>query len=97
MHEEVVRGTLATLQEYCSKGVRGEVCLVIAPLPEAKAEDRTVPASVLDLITELVHRGMSRRDAAAKLTEHTDLSKKQAYQVVLDLPSTPTTDDPEPS
>lgn len=79
LHEEVVRGSLASLQERFADGARGEITLVIA------AADVRDDVALIDPDTraaELLKSGLSARDAARTLAEETGMPKREAYALV---------------
>jgi 16S rRNA (cytidine1402-2'-O)-methyltransferase len=78
-YEEVKRGTLLSLAEWASEGVRGEITVVLSG-----AEPRQV--SVADLVDEVSARvasGERLKSAAAEVAEATGVSKKELYDAVL--------------
>jgi 16S rRNA (cytidine1402-2'-O)-methyltransferase len=78
-YEEVKRGTLSSLAEWASEGVRGEITVVLSG-----AEPRSV--SVADLVEEVSSRvaaGERLKSAAAEVAEATGVSKKELYDAVL--------------
>jgi 16S rRNA (cytidine1402-2'-O)-methyltransferase len=78
-YEEVKRGTLSSLAEWASEGVRGEITVVLSG-----AEPRSV--SVADLVDEVSARvaaGERLKSAAAEVAEATGVSKKELYDAVL--------------
>ncbi len=86
IHEEFRSGTLGTLHEYFSQvEPRGEITVLLkgtgAP---PTAPDRT--AEAIDLATELLAAGQSRKEAVAKLMESLGLARNEAYRLVLNLP-----------
>ncbi|OXM65279.1 16S rRNA (cytidine(1402)-2'-O)-methyltransferase [Amycolatopsis vastitatis] len=78
-YEEVKRGTLSSLAEWASEGVRGEITVVLSG-----AEPRSV--AVADLVEEVSARvaaGERLKSAAAEVAEATGVSKKELYDAVL--------------
>ncbi|WIY07390.1 16S rRNA (cytidine(1402)-2'-O)-methyltransferase [Amycolatopsis mongoliensis] len=78
-YEEVKRGTLSSLAEWASEGVRGEITVVLSG-----AEPREV--SVADLVGEVQSRvsaGERLKTAAAEVAEAAGVSKKELYDAVL--------------
>ena len=82
LHEEVLRGDLATLAEACAENEpRGEIVLVIAPPQAAK------PASVAetdDLLRQALARA-SVKDAVGEVADATGLPRREVYQRALAL------------
>jgi 16S rRNA (cytidine1402-2'-O)-methyltransferase len=82
--EETRAGTLAELAGYYATApVRGEVTIVVAgggtPAPDVHAPD--LPERARTLLAQ----GLSRKDAAARLTEETGISRNTAYRIVNEL------------
>ncbi|MEU5261839.1 16S rRNA (cytidine(1402)-2'-O)-methyltransferase [Amycolatopsis sp. NPDC021455] len=78
-YEEVKRGTLSSLAEWASEGVRGEITVVLSG-----AVPRSV--SVADLVEEVSARvasGERLKAAAAEVAEAAGVSKKELYDAVL--------------
>ena len=78
-YEEVKRGTLSSLAEWASEGVRGEITVVLEG-----AAPRSV--SVADLVEEVSARvasGERLKSAAAEVAEAAGVSKKELYDAVL--------------
>lgn len=78
LHEEVVRGELASLVTRFADNVRGEITLVIAA-------DQSSDPTLLDPDTHavaLLQSGLSARDAARKLAQDTGLPKREAYALI---------------
>ena len=94
LHEEVRRGTLATLRDSVADGVRGELTLVIAgaPAPERPADDGATAIAAVDA---LIAAGESTRDAVAKVAAQRGLRRRALYAAVTGrrdaTPSTPAT------
>jgi 16S rRNA (cytidine1402-2'-O)-methyltransferase len=77
IHEEVVRGTAASLAErYASEEVRGEVVLVFGPASESDAD--TGPA--VDAVRRLIDAGAKARPAAAVVSELTGVPANHLYR-----------------
>jgi 16S rRNA (cytidine1402-2'-O)-methyltransferase len=81
LHEEVVRGGLAELVDWCARGqVRGEIAVVVAgaPAPEAaRAEDLVAE------VEALVADGVRLKDAAGRIGERSGVGKRELYETVL--------------
>jgi 16S rRNA (cytidine1402-2'-O)-methyltransferase len=79
-HEEVVRGTAAELAaRYADAPPRGEVVLVIGPLPGRAATDEPGEEAV-DALVRLVEAGAKPRAAAAVVAELTGGSANALYR-----------------
>jgi 16S rRNA (cytidine1402-2'-O)-methyltransferase len=82
LHEEVLRGGLATLaQAYTDTEPRGEIVLVIAP---PQAPQQVSVADSADLLREALNR-VSLKDAVAEVAEATGLPRRELYQRALAL------------
>jgi 16S rRNA (cytidine1402-2'-O)-methyltransferase len=86
LHEEVRAGTLDELEGYYSEHPpRGELTIVLegtgAP---AEPPDRT--ADAVEQATLFLAEGLSRREAARRLSETLGLSRNDAYRLVMELP-----------
>jgi 16S rRNA (cytidine1402-2'-O)-methyltransferase len=78
-YEEVKRGTLSSLAEWASEGVRGEITVVLSG-----AEPRQVSvAHLVDEVSARVASGERLKSAAAEVAEATGVSKKELYDAVL--------------
>ncbi|MDH5643683.1 MAG: 16S rRNA (cytidine(1402)-2'-O)-methyltransferase [Gemmatimonadota bacterium] len=84
IHEEVRVGTLADLKAYYSaRAPKGEITLVVQSRPEEPAEfDRDL---AIKEATELLSEGVSRRDAAHKISEKMNVSRNEAYKLVNEI------------
>jgi len=87
MHEEVWRGSLAELAARAEGGVRGEVTIIVSGAPTRKSEGEEVGQGIIEMVQVLIDRGVGTRNAANLLAKATGLSRKAAYQRVLDLAS----------
>ncbi|BDZ49542.1 hypothetical protein GCM10025867_17830 [Frondihabitans sucicola] len=79
LHEEVRRGTAASLAEWAVEGARGEICLVIEGAPEREVD----LAQGVALVLAAVEAGDRLKDAAAEVSSATGLSKRDLYQGAL--------------
>ena len=82
LHEEIVRGDLASLaQAYANNEPRGEIVLVIAPPPAPQqvsaAETETLLRAALDRV--------SLKDAVGEVADATGLPRREVYQRALAL------------
>jgi 16S rRNA (cytidine1402-2'-O)-methyltransferase len=79
LHEEVVRGSAAELAErYAGAAPRGEVVLVIGPVPESARGE--VDQAALDALARLVEAGAKPRPAATVVAELTGGSANALYR-----------------
>jgi 16S rRNA (cytidine1402-2'-O)-methyltransferase len=79
LHEEVVRGTAASLAErYAAEAPRGEVVLVIGAADEAQAP----LAPALDALRRLVAAGAKPRPAATVVAELTGVPANALYKAL---------------
>jgi 16S rRNA (cytidine1402-2'-O)-methyltransferase len=79
VHEEVVRGTAASLAErYAGEPPRGEVVLVVGPAPEAAPS--LGPA--VDALRRLVEAGARARPAAGVVAELTGVPANRLYRAL---------------
>jgi 16S rRNA (cytidine1402-2'-O)-methyltransferase len=76
-HEEVVRGPLADLADWASRGVRGEVTLVVAGAPEDRASPD--PAELADRVQAREESGETRKEAIAAVAGETGVPKRVVY------------------
>ena len=77
VHEEVVRGTAASLAErYALEPPRGEVVLVVGPAPEGEPDI----APALDAVRRLVDAGAKPRVAASVVAELTGAGANSLYR-----------------
>ena len=81
LHEEVVRGTAASLAErYAAEPPRGEVVLVVGAADEAEAP----VAPALDALRRLVDAGAKPRPAATVVAELTGVPANALYKALTD-------------
>jgi 16S rRNA (cytidine1402-2'-O)-methyltransferase len=89
LHEEVLRGDLATLARACAAAEpRGEIVLVIAPPP---AEAQPSESDTEALIRQALER-VSLKDAVGEVAAATGLSRREVYQRALKLAKERTAD-----
>lgn len=87
LHEEVVRGTLAELAAYYEEGgVRGEICVVVAPAPPAERSPETDEAAAGALARALLAGGGSPSRVAREVSRRLGISRSEAYRIVHTLP-----------
>jgi 16S rRNA (cytidine1402-2'-O)-methyltransferase len=82
LHEEVVRGTAATLAERFGEA-RGEITIVIGPTtfdpPEPPDEE-----TLRERAAALVEEGLGAKEAADALAEQLGIPRREAYRIVLE-------------
>ncbi|HSJ25050.1 MAG TPA: 16S rRNA (cytidine(1402)-2'-O)-methyltransferase [Longimicrobiales bacterium] len=82
LHETVVRGTLADVQQHLGPGpVRGEIVVVLGGAIEAHPS----PDDARDLAASLLAAGESPRSAAGELARRLRIPRNEAYALVLSL------------
>ncbi|CAB4909797.1 unannotated protein [freshwater metagenome] len=82
LHEEVVRGAVAEVADrFAQSGVRGEVTLVVAGVPEAEADDAD-RAVALDAVAALVDAGARAKSAARVVAGLTGQSANELYRAL---------------
>jgi 16S rRNA (cytidine1402-2'-O)-methyltransferase len=79
LHEEVARGTAASLAEHFAEGVRGEIVLLVEGAAPATADLATGVAQVQALIAA----GVRIKEASAEVAEQTGLSRRELYEGAL--------------
>ena len=83
--EEVRRDSLGALAaHYAAEAARGEVVVVIGPVPP----ETTSAATLDDRLQAALAAGLSLRDAAATVAEATGLPRRQVYARALELAGT---------
>lgn len=79
LHEEVVRGTAASVAEHFADGARGEICIVVEGAAAVASDLPTAITQVLALVAD----GTKLKDAATEVAEATGLSKRDLYEGAL--------------
>lgn len=80
LHEEVVRGTLGELAEWCrSKTIKGELTLVVAGAPPPGPVEHT-PEELAQLVSAT---GLSAKEGIASVAKTTGVSKREVYAAVV--------------
>jgi 16S rRNA (cytidine1402-2'-O)-methyltransferase len=83
LHQEVWRGTLADATAWAAgRDLKGEVVLVIAGSPPAKAPDAGL---VRFAVAESLASGMGVREAASEVAASLGVSRHYAYEIALGL------------
>jgi len=84
VYEEFIRGKVSeVLLTLEGRRVKGEVVLLVAPLPEAKKTDEGV---VADLLAHYLHSEMlSVKDAVMRVTQETGESRSSVYETALKM------------
>jgi len=85
LHEEFWRGTLgAAIAHYRERSPQGEFTLVIAGAnPE---QPQLSEATLKGELLSLIQQGVSRSQASRQLAQQTSLSRRQIYQLALEIP-----------
>ena len=80
LHEEVLRGTLGELARTAADGLRGEICIVLAPgeAPQAPAPEAVVPE-----VARLTADGVRAKEAAARVAAANGLRTREVYEAYL--------------
>jgi 16S rRNA (cytidine1402-2'-O)-methyltransferase len=80
LHEEVLRGTLGELAAAAADGLRGEICIVLAPgdAPQAPAPEAVVPE-----VVRLTESGVRAKEAAARVAAAHGLRTREVYEAYL--------------
>lgn len=80
LHEEVLRGTLGELARAAADGLRGEICIVLAPgeAPQAPAPEAVVPE-----VARLTADGVRAKEAAARVAAAHGLRTREVYEAYL--------------
>lgn len=87
LHEEVRRGSLATLARSAEeRPLRGELTLVVGGAPRIPAA-RPADAELVARVRALVATGMAKKEAIAEVAAAADLPKREVYQAVVDAGS----------
>ena len=86
-YEEVVRGDLGSLAEWASRGVRGEVTLVVGGAPSTRAD--ADPAAWAAEVARLVGAGVDRKQAMAEVAVAAGVPRRAVYDAVVAARSTP--------
>ncbi len=83
VHEEVKSGTLNELAGYYREHPpRGEVTVLVSADPTESEVDRS---SAPERARAWLERGLSRRDAADRVAEEFQMSRREAYRIVNEL------------
>ncbi len=87
-YEEFWRGTLAeAIAAYAEREPRGEFTLVLAGAAPTAASNPT-PAELRAALAEQLAAGLSRSQACRHVAAATAVSRRQLYQLALELPDT---------
>ncbi len=83
-YEEFWRGTIAeALAHYEITLPKGEFTIAIAPT--LKITQPLTQSEIVTQLQSLLAQGLSRTEASRHLAQHTDLSKREIYQLSLDI------------
>ncbi|GAA4746041.1 16S rRNA (cytidine(1402)-2'-O)-methyltransferase [Modestobacter marinus] len=80
-HEEVRRGSLASLAEWAAEGVRGEITLVVAGAVAGPAS--LTPAELAAEVAAEEAAGADRKEAIRTVMARTGLPRRDVYDAVL--------------
>jgi len=84
-HEEIWRGTIAeAIAHYNQREPQGEFTLVIAGA--TLAQPLLSETALKTELNQLLHQGLSRSQASRQLAQRTSLSRRQLYQLALEIP-----------
>ncbi len=84
--EEVRRGTVSEVLDHFSSGVRGELTLVLEGASPGAVEDSAGnDAWQEELVTLLVEKGMTVRDATEEIAKRLKLPRKEVYRKALEV------------
>lgn len=87
LHEEITRGTLAEVAAYYEReGVRGEVCVVLAPAEAPERSARTDEAAAGALARALLAEGGSPSRVSREVSRRLGIPRSEAYRIVHSLP-----------
>ena len=79
-HEEIIRGTLEDLKQWCEQEILGEITIVIEGAPEVVHTD---PHEWVELVNQRMQSGMTSRDAIADVAIELGVPKRNVYDAVL--------------
>ncbi|MAJ59876.1 MAG: 16S rRNA (cytidine(1402)-2'-O)-methyltransferase [bacterium TMED88] len=84
MHEEIVRGSLADLQDHYAQSPRGEIALVVEG---AQSEDRPElePDEIERSVRALVDQGLRAREIASELAGSLGVPRREIYAIAVRL------------
>ncbi|HUR51702.1 MAG TPA: 16S rRNA (cytidine(1402)-2'-O)-methyltransferase [Mycobacteriales bacterium] len=80
-HEEIARGTLASLAEQFSGEVRGEVTVVVEGAAEQAVE--STPAELAQLVAVREQSGEPRKEAVAGVARELGVPRREVYDAVV--------------
>lgn len=84
LHEEVIRGTLDELCDYCRRTEpRGEYVIVAAGA-EKKAEEKLTPMQAAQLARQFILGGEKMSEACKRAAKETGCPKQEIYRLVLE-------------
>lgn len=87
IHEEFFRGTMAEAASYYAEHPpRGEVTVVVSPLPEDETREQVDEAAAHTLAQALLAEGMTPSRAAREVSARLGIGKNAAYAIVHALP-----------
>lgn len=82
-YEETIRTTLSNaLERYEDQPPRGEFVLIIQGAPEAEKQEPTIELA-LEAVEQYRNEGLRLKDAAARASEDTGISKNKIYEAAV--------------
>jgi 16S rRNA (cytidine1402-2'-O)-methyltransferase len=85
-HEEVVRGSLGQLAEWATRGVRGEVTLVVSGHPGGRSVADGDHDELRRLVAEEEATGLTRKDAVRAVATATGVPRRTVYDAAHGVP-----------
>jgi 16S rRNA (cytidine1402-2'-O)-methyltransferase len=82
LHEEIWRGPVSRARVYFAGGVRGEITLVIAGAGSPHPWDEE---QVCSEVARLIKAGRSHREAVKQISETSGWSRRDIYQLTINL------------
>lgn len=79
-HEEIIRGDLSELSNWCKREILGEITLVVAG---AQPVDNSDPEQWIALTQQRIDLGISMRDAVADVAQELNVPKRDVYDAVI--------------
>ena len=84
MHEEIVRGSLAELQDHYAQAPRGEIALVIEGA-HSEGRPAATPDEIEHSVRVLVDQGLRAREIASELAGSLGVPRRDLYAVAVRL------------
>lgn len=86
LHEEVLRGSLGELAETAREGLKGELTVVVAGVPD-EPQARPDDAALVERVRALIATGVPKKAAIAEVAGASGVPKREVYQAVVDAGS----------